>query len=135
MVAQIDEQHPAMVADAMAPARQADLLADIAVAERAAIVGAVAVHGRTFQGEQSTKPGGRAEGAWGPSFVKNLGLKSAIRAARSGSPRARPNLTILVENLARSDAAVLTARLAPQGNCVGTASVLALSTLAGRAPE
>ena len=36
MVAQIDEQHATMVADAMAPARQAGGLVDIALAERAA---------------------------------------------------------------------------------------------------
>ena len=36
VVAQIDEQHPAMVADAMAPARQPNGGADIAVAKRAA---------------------------------------------------------------------------------------------------
>ena len=45
MVAQIDEQQPAMVADAMAPAGQAGGLVDIALAERAAGVGPVAVHG------------------------------------------------------------------------------------------
>ena len=36
MVAQVDEQHAAMVADAMAPAGQPDVLADVAVAQRAA---------------------------------------------------------------------------------------------------
>ena len=36
MVAQIDEQHAAMVANAMDPAREADRLADVALAERAA---------------------------------------------------------------------------------------------------
>ena len=36
MVAQVDEQHAAMVADAVAPARQPHDLADIAVAKRAA---------------------------------------------------------------------------------------------------
>ncbi len=52
MVAQIDEEHPAMVADAMAPARQADDLADMLLPERAAGVGAVAVHGhRNFPKE------------------------------------------------------------------------------------
>ena len=45
MVAQIDEQQPAMVADAMAPAGQTNVLADIAVAERAAGVGPVTMHG------------------------------------------------------------------------------------------
>ena len=36
MVAQVDEQHAAMVANAMDPAREADRLADVALAERAA---------------------------------------------------------------------------------------------------
>src|SRR5882724_470712 len=45
MVAQIDKQHTAMVADAMAPARQPNRLADMAVAERAAGMGPVTMHG------------------------------------------------------------------------------------------
>jgi hypothetical protein len=44
MVAQIDEQHAAMIADAMAPAGKPDLSADVALAERAAGMGAVAMH-------------------------------------------------------------------------------------------
>jgi hypothetical protein len=36
MVAQVDEQHAAMVADAMAPAGKAGGLPDVALAERAA---------------------------------------------------------------------------------------------------
>ena len=36
MVAQVDEQHATVVADAVAPAGQADMLADIALAKRAA---------------------------------------------------------------------------------------------------
>ena len=49
MVAQVDEQHAAMVADAMAPAGQPDLCADVALAERAAGMGAVAVHAQFRQ--------------------------------------------------------------------------------------
>ncbi len=45
MVAQIDEQHAAMVANPVAPARQPHGLVDIAVAERAAGVGPVTMHG------------------------------------------------------------------------------------------
>jgi hypothetical protein len=45
MVAQVDEQHAAMVADAVAPARQAGDPADIGFAERAAGVGTVTVQG------------------------------------------------------------------------------------------
>ena len=44
MVAQIDEQHPAVVADAVAPARQANRFADITLAQGAAGVGAIAMH-------------------------------------------------------------------------------------------
>ena len=44
MVAQIDEQHPAMVADAVNPARDPDGLADMLLAELAAGMGAVAMH-------------------------------------------------------------------------------------------
>ena len=45
MVAQIDEEHAAMVADAMAPAGQAHVLADVALTERAAGVGTIAMEG------------------------------------------------------------------------------------------
>ena len=45
MVAQIDEQHAAMVANAMAPARQPNRLVDVALAERAAGMGPVTMHG------------------------------------------------------------------------------------------
>ena len=44
MVAQVDEQHAAVVADAVAPAGKPDLLADLGGGERAAGVGAIAVH-------------------------------------------------------------------------------------------
>jgi hypothetical protein len=44
MVAQVDEQHPAMVADAVAPTGQANRLADITLAQGAAGVGAIAMH-------------------------------------------------------------------------------------------
>ena len=53
MVAQIDEQHAAVVADAMAPAGQPHVLADVAVAKRAAGVGAVAVHASKLQSESA----------------------------------------------------------------------------------
>jgi hypothetical protein len=44
MVAQVDEKHAAMVADAVAPAGQANLFANVAVAERAAGMGTIAMH-------------------------------------------------------------------------------------------
>jgi len=50
MVAQIDEQQTAVIADAMAPARQADVGVDVALAERAAGMGPVAMHGNPEKG-------------------------------------------------------------------------------------
>ena len=44
MVAQIDKQHSAMVANAVAPARQADHLANVIGAQRAARMGSIAMH-------------------------------------------------------------------------------------------
>src|SRR5262249_50007870 len=44
MVAQIDEQHAAVVADAVTPAREPHLAADVACSERAAVVAAIVVH-------------------------------------------------------------------------------------------
>jgi hypothetical protein len=45
MVAKIDEEQPAMIADAMHPARKPHGLADIFFAERAASMAAIGVHG------------------------------------------------------------------------------------------
>ena len=55
MVAQVDEQHAAMVADAVAPAGQADGFADMGFAEIAAGMGAIGVHGGPLQVLQSRK--------------------------------------------------------------------------------
>ncbi len=44
VVAQVDEQNPAMVADAVAPAGQANRIADVALAQGAAGVGAITMH-------------------------------------------------------------------------------------------
>src|SRR6185437_16615737 len=44
MVAQIDEDQPAMIAPAIDPARQPDGLSDIGLAKLAAIMGAIGVH-------------------------------------------------------------------------------------------
>ncbi len=44
MVAQIDEQHAAMVANAVAPAGKPHVLADVALAKRAAGVSPIAMH-------------------------------------------------------------------------------------------
>ena len=45
MIAQIGEQHPAMIPLAMDPARQADGLADMGFAQAVAVMGTVAVQG------------------------------------------------------------------------------------------
>ena len=45
MIAQIDEQHAAMIALAVHPARKTDGLADIGGAELGAVMGAIGVHG------------------------------------------------------------------------------------------
>src|SRR5215469_10721375 len=44
-ISRVDEQHAAMVADAVTPTREAGLDADVVLAERAAGMGAVPVHG------------------------------------------------------------------------------------------
>jgi hypothetical protein len=59
MVAQIDEQHAAMVANPVAPARQPDSLVDIALTDRAAGMGPVTMHGfmseTGIEGQESRK--------------------------------------------------------------------------------
>jgi hypothetical protein len=45
MVAQVDEEEPAMIAHAVHPAGEADASADVVLAKRAAIVSAIEVHG------------------------------------------------------------------------------------------
>jgi hypothetical protein len=47
MIAQVDEQHPAMVPDPVTPPGQPNGLADVAGAERAASVGSVTMHGKS----------------------------------------------------------------------------------------
>ena len=78
VIAQIEEQHAAMVADAMAPARQADRLAVLGEAEGAAGVGAVAMHFVCFF------PGG----AW--LAPRSSGKRAAGKAARPSAPKPCP---------------------------------------------
>ncbi len=82
MVAQIDEQHAAMVADTMAPAGQANGFADVALAERAAGMGPVAMHGRPE----------RAVGIKGIGEPKRAQPKRAVGLAEPvrGGNRMRP---------------------------------------------
>jgi hypothetical protein len=44
VIAQIDEQHAAVIADAMAPAGKTDLVARVGLAEFSAIMRTIAVH-------------------------------------------------------------------------------------------
>jgi hypothetical protein len=85
MVAQIDKQQPAMVANAMAPPRQANRLVDMAVAERAAGVGPVTMHGY---------PGNRCwrieSGGQGLPRKERQGLPEAVRRGNRMRPQARP---------------------------------------------
>jgi len=59
MVAQVDEQQPAMVARAVDPAGQAHAAADIGSAQFAAIMSAVGVHGVSFTGPAFVESGRR----------------------------------------------------------------------------
>ncbi len=93
MVAQVDEQHAAMVADAMHPAGDPDRGANVGLAERAAGVGAITVHEN--QVSQSIRYGNQGDGRRGKAhggarFVKaSCGLDSAapicILRARKGT--------------------------------------------------
>src|SRR6266851_6260692 len=74
MVAQIDEQQPAMVANAMTPARQPSRLADMALAERAAGVGPVTMHGYSKNRCRRIESGAR-----GCPAKKGQGLPEAFR--------------------------------------------------------
>jgi hypothetical protein len=49
MVAQVDEDQPAMIAPAIDPARQADSLSNILFAKLAAGMGAIGVHGKPLK--------------------------------------------------------------------------------------
>ena len=75
MVAQVDEQQPAMVADAMAPAGQTNVLADVAVAERAAGMGPVTMHGNPGKASEDQNRGAMTMQA--PQ--RRQGLPEAIR--------------------------------------------------------
>jgi hypothetical protein len=57
VVAQVDEEHAAMVADAVHPARQADGVAHVGFGQLGAGMAAICVHGRHCKG---ARPGARA---------------------------------------------------------------------------
>jgi hypothetical protein len=75
VIAQIDEQHAAVVADTVAPAGEADGLAGMLFAKRAAGMGAVAVHQNLRLDEGGQR---RAKSAWGSCFVKASGLDRPV---------------------------------------------------------
>jgi hypothetical protein len=91
MVAQVDEQHTAMVANAMAPAGQADRLADMAVAERAAGVGPVTMHG--IPKNQMSED--RIEGQKPPRRASGF-----TRGCQARQPNARPVLAAKTDRVA-----------------------------------
>ncbi len=106
MVAQIDEQQPAMVALAMHPAREADILADMLGAKLTAGVRAIGVHFFIFQypGERGRKaaptwprlrqgdaPFVKGEGPFQPvrPSLSSTSLRNIARCAGSGISRSR----------------------------------------------
>ena len=75
MVAEVDEQHAAVVADPVAPAGQPDVGTDVGFAQGAAGVGAVAVHGRRLSGAwardgRGAGPRGPRRSAWRPGLCQ-----------------------------------------------------------------
>ena len=94
MVPQIDEQHAPVVADAVAPAGEADTLPDIGRAERPAGVGTVTVHDGLLLWE------GRHHSREAPQ-VKRGARRTAPKAARDspvGLPQKTPNPHIISMN-------------------------------------
>jgi hypothetical protein len=55
MISQIEEQDSAMIPSAMQPAGQLDGLADIGLAQFAAIMGAIGVHGGLHSGHSGPR--------------------------------------------------------------------------------
>jgi len=72
MVAQIDEQHAAMVANAMAPAGQTRRLVNVVLAERAAGMGPVTMHGISKK----------------PMSEDRIGRRQGLPGLREGLPEA-----------------------------------------------
>ena len=93
MVAQIDEQNAAVVADAMAPAGEADLGADVGLAERAAGMGAVAVHAR-FRPRGNERVAHNHMGRAKLSSACTHGADGLMQAARYRLDRTPPICTV-----------------------------------------
>jgi hypothetical protein len=68
MVAQVQEDQPAMIAPAVDPARQAHMSADVGLAKLAASVGAIGVH------DEILENGGFFGGLWGGGQGRVKGL-------------------------------------------------------------
>jgi len=73
MVAQVDEEEPAVIANAMAPAGQAHVLSDVGFPQVAAAMGAITMH--------QTVPLTGAEGHMRSAVVKN-GTEAVSTACR-----------------------------------------------------
>ena len=82
VVAQVDEQQAAVVADAMAPAGQPHVLADVALAKRAAGVGAIAVHASKSNQNWVERPLKAADQAHAGLFVKAAPPFPAFRGSQ-----------------------------------------------------
>jgi hypothetical protein len=95
MVAQIDEQHAAMVADAVTPARKPDDGADLLGAQRAAIMGTIPMH----QGlEGAPVPHARVEFQWRcrvPSRGAAAAGQGLADAAGNGNTWLLPHFAII----------------------------------------
>jgi hypothetical protein len=86
MIAQIDEEHAAMVADTVAPAGETDGLPDIGRAERPAGMGTVTVHGGLLLRE------GRHHSREAPQVKR--GPRAAAQKAPSAQPADLPGSTV-----------------------------------------
>ena len=83
MVAQIDEQHAAMVALAVDPARQADGRADIGGAQVGAVMGTVGVHGQLLLAQDGWS--GREMERRASPFTRPLSTRAGAAMARADS--------------------------------------------------
>jgi hypothetical protein len=82
MIAQVDEEHAAVVSNAMAPARKADVLANVAVAKSATGVGAVAVHAEIQRDSGPNRPfGGRPDKVMQARICQGNGVLKARKTA------------------------------------------------------
>ena len=91
MVAQIDEEHAAMIADAMAPAGKANGLADVGRAERPAGMGTITVHDGLFRLSGAPFTRGRASQGEGDPTPRGGARRRQRGRARNGHRRGPGN--------------------------------------------